>query len=99
MHSPLAFTARMCNEPIEIEGLKGHKVLIEKGMDIIIPVNEFHYDPDNYENPEEFCPERFDVEKGGIKAYMDKGIWLPFGMGPRICLGNLFSTFEFYKYY
>ena len=88
MHSPLSFTARMCNEPIEIDGLKGHKVLIEKGMDIIIPVNEFHYDPENYENPEEFYPERFDEDKGGIKAYMDKGVWLPFGNGPRICLGN-----------
>lgn len=89
MHSPITFTARACNEPIEIEGHKGHKVLIEKGMDIIIPVNELHYDPEIYDNPREFCPERFDEDKGGVKLYMDKCVFLPFGNGPRICLGNI----------
>ena len=89
MHPPGTFTARECNEPIEIEGVKGKKFLIEKKLAIYIPILEVHYDPENYEDPEKFNPERFD--DGGIKDYKDKCLFLPFGDGPRMCLGNLLS--------
>ena len=39
-----------------------------------------------YTNPNEFIPERFDPENGGIKAFKDRGVLAPFGDGPRICL-------------
>ena len=93
MHPPVTFTARVCNDPIEIEGLKDHKVLVEKGISVTIPILELHYDPEYYENPEKFYPERFDA--GGVKTFMEKGVFLPFGNGPRICLGEFFFLNNF----
>lgn len=39
-------------------------------------------------------PERFNPEHGGVKAFRDKGILLPFGDGPRICLGMKFALMQ-----
>lgn len=45
--------------------------------------------PDFYENPERFDPERFDESNGGAKRLKDAGVFIPFGNGPRQCLGDL----------
>lgn len=58
---------------------------------IIIPVLDIHRDSRNYEDPLEFIPERFDKENGGVKAFRDRGAYLAFGMGPRVCLGQRFA--------
>lgn len=59
---------------------------IPKGTSIFIPVLGFHRDPEIYENPMEFKPERFlDSPNGGGTA---EGIfYTPFGDGPRNCIG------------
>ena len=41
-----------------------------------------------------FIPERFNPEHGGLKAYKDKGVYLSFGDGPRICLGMRFALMQ-----
>lgn len=44
-----------------------------------------HHDPEYYPNPEKFDPERFSEEnKSKRPAYT----YLPFGDGPRICIGK-----------
>lgn len=86
MHSPAMFTSRVCNETIELN-FEGQKAPIEKGVVVYIPIHQLHYDPEFYPNPEEFKPERFDPENGGLKVFKDKGVFLPFGDGPRMCLG------------
>jgi cytochrome P450 len=49
-----------------------------------------HYDPKYYPDPQRFDPERFnDAEKKKRSQY----VYLPFGEGPRICIGELFSYF------
>lgn len=63
-------------------------MLIEKGVKVIIPINALHTHPDFYANPEVFDPERFDESKGGAKRLRDAGVFMPFGSGPRSCLGN-----------
>lgn len=50
-----------------------------------------HRHPDFWENPESFNPDRFDkdVQKG-----QHTFAYLPFGGGPRICMGNNFAMME-----
>ena len=94
MHSPALFSTRECTEEFLMEADDGHKVLIEKGMNVYIPINQFHYDPEYYPEPNTFSPERFDPENGGLKAYKDRGVFLAFGDGPRICLGMKFALLQ-----
>ena len=64
----------------------GTKYTIEKGTSLFIPVQGIQRDPDIYENPMEFRPERFlDSPTGNGNS---KGLfYLPFGDGPRNCIG------------
>lgn len=64
-------------------------LIIEKGQKIIIPVYALHYDKQYYTDPEKFIPERFLPEE---KAKRPSGIYLPFGDGPRICIGKFLSV-------
>lgn len=47
LNPPLTFSSRECSEKIEIEGVKGHKVTIEKGLRIFIPILSIHHDAGN----------------------------------------------------
>lgn len=87
MHPPAAFTSRLCNKTTELQASNGKKVNIEKGMSVYVPFYNFHYDPEYYENPDKFMPERFD--DGKLKEFENKGVFLPFGGGPRVCLGSM----------
>lgn len=59
--------------------------IIPKGTGVMIPVLGFQRDPEIYENPLEFKPERFIDCPTGSTA---KGCYyLPFGDGPRNCIG------------
>lgn len=51
---------------------------------MIIPVWSIHHDWKNYPNPEIFDPERFN----GDEKQSRPGVFLPFGDGPRYCLGR-----------
>ena len=76
---------------IEDDVLLGHP--IKKGDRIQINPYFTHHNPRYWENPEEFKPERFSKENiGKINEY----VYLPFGKGPRTCLGNHFGTFEMF---
>lgn len=86
LHPPLHYTTRLCNEEIELI-LDEQKILIPNGTAVLIPIYSIHHDPDSYENPHEFMPERFNEEFGGVKAFRDKCSLIPFGESARICLG------------
>lgn len=61
---------------------------IPEGIRIWTPMSLIQRDPDAYEHPNEFRPERF-IE-GKPPAYM----WIPFGGGVRRCLGAPFALLE-----
>lgn len=44
MNPPLTFSNRECSEAIELEGVKGHKFRIEKGLRVFIPILSIHHD-------------------------------------------------------
>lgn len=61
------------------------------GDQITIPVWSLHHDPQHFPDPEKFDPERFSPEnEGNIKPYT----YLPFGEGPRMCIGNRFGLLQ-----
>lgn len=71
--------------------LLGHP--IKKGDRIQINPYFTHHNPRYWDSPEEFRPERFSKENiSSINEYC----YLPFGKGPRTCLGNHFGTFEMF---
>jgi cytochrome P450 len=51
-----------------------------------------HRDPDNWPDPNRFDPERF--APGGPKERLHAYAYLPFGGGPRLCIGNQFALME-----
>ncbi|CAH0714958.1 unnamed protein product, partial [Brenthis ino] len=61
---------------------------LNKGMRIHIPVYYLHHNEEYFPEPEKFRPERFfGDEKKNIKQFT----YMPFGEGPRICMGLRFA--------
>lgn len=51
-----------------------------------------HRDPTNWPDPDRFDPDRF--APGGPKEQVHPYAYLPFGGGPRLCIGNQFALME-----
>jgi cytochrome P450 len=59
--------------------------------DTVITVVSYytHRHPDWWDEPEKFMPERFEHEKN-----LHRYAYIPFGAGPRVCIGNSFAMME-----
>lgn len=62
--------------------------VIRKGTKLVIPNNAIQMDPTIHPNPDKFDPDRFLPEH---KAKLRNGCYLPFGDGPRYCIGMRFA--------
>nr|WET52718.1 cytochrome P450 [Phaedon brassicae] len=65
---------------------KKMSVTLDRGTPVIIPITGLHKDPKYFESPDEFKPERF-IDKDNIQKFT----YLPFGEGPRVCIGQRFG--------
>lgn len=65
-------------------------IKLNKGMLISIPVYAIHRDPEWYPEPDSFKPERFYESDPNRPQY----VHLPFGAGPRLCVGLRFVQMQ-----
>ncbi|XP_072931638.1 probable cytochrome P450 9f2 [Epargyreus clarus] len=84
---------RTCTKAYELppprEG--GKPYVIQPGEYVYNMVNSVHLDPKYYPNPEVFDPERFSDEN---KHKIQPCTFMPFGVGPRNCIGSRFALME-----
>jgi cytochrome P450 len=74
---------RLVMKPVEVGGWH-----YEPGVCLLADAYLLHHDPDIYEDPYAFRPERFLDEQPGTYT------WIPFGGGRRRCLGASFAMLE-----
>lgn len=82
MYPPLPVLNRVCTEDYVVPN---SNVTIERGTNIVVPILGLHYDQEYFPEPNKFDPSRFNEENiGKITPYT----YMPFGDGPRNCLGK-----------
>jgi cytochrome P450 len=64
---------------------------VAKGTTLLMNVWAVQRDPRFWDRPEEFRPERW---SDGETARLPRYAFLPFGGGPRVCIGNTFAMIE-----
>ncbi|SHJ33451.1 Cytochrome P450 [Roseomonas rosea] len=86
LYPPAPIVARAATRPVEIGGQRA-----APGTTVIIPVYATHRLPEHWPDPHRFDPARFapDAARGRHRY-----AWLPFGAGPRICIGMGFAQEE-----
>ena len=82
----VAIIPRALVEDVELGGYR-----LEKNSVVFIPPYVVHHDSRWWKEPEKFDPTRFSEEN---EPDIPKYAYLPFGGGPRICIGNHFSLME-----
>ncbi|CAG9785904.1 unnamed protein product [Diatraea saccharalis] len=91
---PTLVLDRVCNKVYNIgkaEDSCDKEYIIRKGEGVTIPVWSIHRNPNYYPDPHKFNPERFsEKNKHKIQSFT----YLPFGIGPRNCIGSRFALCE-----
>ncbi|GMT35032.1 hypothetical protein PFISCL1PPCAC_26329, partial [Pristionchus fissidentatus] len=94
LHAVFSETLRLCPPVITLTGrtciketIIGGNIRVPVGVGIVAPVHAVMWNENNYENASEFIPER--------SKPVWSGTYLPFGIGPRNCVGARFAEMEF----
>lgn len=91
--SPATQIDRVCSKDYTIQPVLPHEkpLTIKKGTLIMFPIAAIQYDQKYFPDPYKFDPERFsDENKDNLVPYS----YIPFGLGPRFCIGNRFAILE-----
>lgn len=86
LYPPVYFTCRRALREVEIDGYR-----IPKGRLVLLAPYTLHRRAEYFPEPETFEPERFAQER---EKQLPRHAFVPFGAGPRICLGNHFTLME-----
>jgi len=86
LHPPAWLITRKCIRPDRIAGYS-----IPAGSLVVIGVAAMQRHPAYWPEPERFEPDRFTPEQSGGRP---RFAYLPFGGGPRLCIGNSFALTE-----
>lgn len=86
LYPPVTDITREAARDCEIGGY-----LIPKGTTLIASQWVMHRNPRYFTNPKAFIPERW---AGDLEKRLPRGVYFPFGDGPRICIGKSFALME-----
>jgi cytochrome P450 len=86
LYPPVPMMSRQC---VTATRLEGHD--IAPGTTVVMPIYAMHRHAKRWENPDAFDPERFAPER---EAQIPRHQYMPFGAGPRICIGMGFAMIE-----
>lgn len=99
----LAYTTKVLKEGMRLypsAPVTGRRTVSERelvgyrvpaGIDLVVAPWVIHRHPDFWDDPETFDPERFTPEREKARH---RYAWMPFGAGPRACIGQHFSMLE-----
>ncbi|XP_043283212.1 cytochrome P450 9e2-like [Venturia canescens] len=94
LYPPTPLTDRVCIKPYELPAPfaeNSEPFVVQPKTILWVNIFGFHRDPNYFPNPDVFDPERFnDENKNNIKPYT----YMPFGLGPRKCIGERFALME-----
>ena len=86
LYPPAWVGPRRSIREFEFEGVR-----VPAGLPVAYSSHVSHRLPDVFENPDDFDPDRFEPER---RAKWPRGAYIPFGMGPRVCVGKRFGYTE-----
>ena len=86
LYPPITFIPRVAAEATTIGKYK-----VKRGAMIMISPWTIHRNENYWKNAHHFDPDRFSPER---EAELVPGAYLPFGSGPRVCVGAAFATTE-----
>ncbi|ERL89674.1 hypothetical protein D910_07037 [Dendroctonus ponderosae] len=87
-YPPAPVFLRKCTKSYRIPNTNA---FIEEGQSVLIPCIGLHRDPVYFPNPDLFDPERFSDQN---KSKVKDGTYIPFGSGPRNCIGMRFAMIQ-----
>ncbi|KAJ8008588.1 hypothetical protein DPEC_G00106450 [Dallia pectoralis] len=71
----------------------GHSIC--KGTRVLVNLWAIHHDPEHWDTPEDFRPERFLDNEG---QRVTPSCFMPFGAGPRVCVGESLARLELFLF-
>lgn len=86
LYPPAWITTREATKDIDLGGY-----LVRKGEVVVLPFYAIFRDPRYFADPLRFDPDRFSAER---EKDIPKYAYVPFGGGPRVCIGNAFAMME-----
>jgi cytochrome P450 len=89
LYPPAWAIGRKALRDFEVSGYR-----IRAGTNVIVSQWVLHHDPRLYPDPERFDPERWRAELAGGRRSLPKFAYLPFGAGPRVCVGASLALTE-----
>ncbi|MCW2927885.1 MAG: cytochrome [Thermoleophilia bacterium] len=90
LHPAVYSTVRDPIHEVEV----GRGVTLRPGTDIVVPIGGIHRDARLWESPDSFRPARFLPGGEATAEGRHRMSYLPFGTGPRVCIGSSFALQE-----
>jgi cytochrome P450 len=86
LYPPVPLMSRQCVAATRLDGCD-----IAPGATVVMPIYAMHRHAARWEDPDAFDPSRFAPER---EAAIPRYQYMPFGAGPRICIGMAFAMIE-----